>query len=88
MGAEPLGSAAPDGGGQCADSGRHGGRTLGSDHAAHRLAELSVTLETGGRADLKELTDRLLQAGYSRCDQVEGVGQFARGAVFWMCSPP
>ena len=34
VGAEPLGSAAPDGGGQCADSGRHGGRPLGPDHAA------------------------------------------------------
>ena len=54
----------------------------------HRLAELSVTLETGGRADLKELTDRLLQAGYSRCDQVEGVGQFAlRGGILDVFSP-
>ena len=54
----------------------------------HRLAELSVTLETGGRADLKELRDRLLQAGYSRCDQVEGVGQFAlRGGILDVFSP-
>ena len=54
----------------------------------HRLAELSVTLETGGRADLKELTDRLLQAEYSRCDQVEGVGQFAlRGGILDVFSP-
>ena len=54
----------------------------------HRLAELSVTLETGGRADLRELTDRLLQAGYSRCDQVEGVGQFAlRGGILDVYSP-
>ena len=54
----------------------------------HRLAELSMTLETGGRADLKELTDRLLQAGYSRCDQVEGVGQFAlRGGILDVFSP-
>ena len=54
----------------------------------HRLAELSVTLEVGGRADLKELTDRLLQAGYSRCDQVEGVGQFAlRGGILDVFSP-
>ena len=54
----------------------------------HRLAELSVTLETGGRADLRELTDRLLQAGYSRCDQVEGVGQFAlRGGILDVFSP-
>ena len=54
----------------------------------HRLAELSMTLEVGGRADLKELTDRLLQAGYSRCDQVEGVGQFAlRGGILDVFSP-
>ena len=54
----------------------------------YRLAELSMTLETGGRADLKELTDRLLQAGYSRCDQVEGVGQFAlRGGILDVFSP-
>ncbi|WP_302662770.1 transcription-repair coupling factor [uncultured Dysosmobacter sp.] len=54
----------------------------------HRLAELSMTLETGGRADLRELTDRLLQAGYSRCDQVEGVGQFAlRGGILDVFSP-
>ena len=54
----------------------------------HRLAELSMTLETGGRADLKELCDRLLQAGYSRCDQVEGVGQFAlRGGILDVFSP-
>ena len=54
----------------------------------HRLAELSMTLEVGGRADLKELTGRLLQAGYSRCDQVEGVGQFAlRGGILDVFSP-
>ena len=54
----------------------------------HRLAELSMTLEVGGRADLKELTDRLLQAGYTRCDQVEGVGQFAlRGGILDVFSP-
>ena len=53
-----------------------------------RLAELSMTLEVGGRADLKELTDRLLQAGYTRCDQVEGVGQFAlRGGILDVFSP-
>ena len=54
----------------------------------HRLAELSMSLEVGGRADLKELTDRLLQAGYSRCDRVEGVGPFAlRGGILDVFSP-
>ena len=53
-----------------------------------RLAALSVRLETGGRADLKELTAQLLQAGYTRCDQVEGVGQFAlRGGILDVFSP-
>ena len=53
-----------------------------------RLAALSVTLETGGRADLKGLTAQLLQAGYTRCDQVEGVGQFAlRGGILDVFSP-
>ena len=53
-----------------------------------RLAALSVTLEVGGRADLKELTAQLLQAGYARCDQVEGVGQFAlRGGILDVFSP-
>ena len=53
-----------------------------------RLAALSVTLEVGGRADLKELTAQLLQAGYVRCDQVEGVGQFAlRGGILDVFSP-
>ena len=53
-----------------------------------RLAALSITLEVGGRAGLKELTARLLQAGYARCDQVEGVGQFAlRGGILDVFSP-
>jgi len=54
-----------------------------------RLMEsLAVTLEVGGRVDLKDLTDRLLAAGYSRCEQVEGVGQFAlRGGILDVFSP-
>ena len=54
----------------------------------HRLAELSMTLEVGGRADLNRLTTQLMQAGYTRCDQVEGVGQFAlRGGILDVFSP-
>ena len=53
-----------------------------------RLAALSVTLEPGGRADLNRLTAQLMQAGYTRCDQVEGVGQFAlRGGILDVFSP-
>ena len=52
------------------------------------LTSLSMTLEVGGQADLKQLTDRLLAAGYTRCDQVEGVGQFAlRGGILDVFSP-
>ena len=52
------------------------------------LQSLTVRLEVGGRADLKELADKLLSAGYVRCDQVEGVGQFAlRGGILDVFSP-
>ena len=52
------------------------------------LASLSMTLEVGGQADLSKLADRLLAAGYTRCDQVEGVGQFAlRGGILDVFAP-
>ena len=52
------------------------------------LESLAVTLEIGGRVDLKDLTERLLAAGYTRCEQVEGVGQFAlRGGILDVFSP-
>ena len=52
------------------------------------LESLAVRLEIGGRVDLKELTGRLLAAGYARCEQVEGVGQFAlRGGILDVFSP-
>ncbi|WP_300414017.1 transcription-repair coupling factor [uncultured Oscillibacter sp.] len=52
------------------------------------LKELSLTLRTGERQDLNVLTDRLLSAGYVRCQQVEGVGQFAlRGGILDVFSP-
>ena len=52
------------------------------------LNSLAVTLKTGGRADLKVLAESLLSAGYTRCDQVEGVGQFAlRGGILDVFSP-
>ena len=38
------------------------------------LHSLALTLEVGARADLNELADRLVSAGYTRCQQVEGVG--------------
>ena len=53
-----------------------------------RLAALSVTLRPGDRVELGALTERLVQAGYSWCEQVEGVGQFAiRGGILDVFSP-
>ncbi len=55
---------------------------------AKLLKDLSVTLNVGERQDLPELTERLLAAGYTRCQQVEGVGQFAlRGGILDVFSP-
>ena len=52
------------------------------------LKSFSVTLNVGERQDLPALTDRLLSAGYTRCQQVEGVGQFAlRGGILDVFSP-
>ena len=52
------------------------------------LHSLALTLEVGARADLNELADRLVSAGYTRCQQVEGVGQFAlRGGILDVFSP-
>ena len=52
------------------------------------LLDRSVTIRTGERTDLKTLSQTLLSAGYTRCDQVEGVGQFAlRGGILDVFSP-
>ena len=52
------------------------------------LRDLSVILRVGERLDLSDLPDRLLSAGYVRCQQVEGVGQFAlRGGILDVFSP-
>ena len=52
------------------------------------LQSLAIRLEVGGQADLKNLADKLLAAGYARCEQVEGVGQFAlRGGILDVFSP-
>ena len=52
------------------------------------LTASARTLRVGGRADLAELTEFLVSAGYTRCGQVEGVGQFAlRGGILDVFSP-
>ena len=66
--------------------------------ALHRLLDFRVPpeeldrawaeLRTGGSYDLNQLAETLTAAGYSRCDQVEGVGQFAlRGGILDVYSP-
>lgn len=46
------------------------------------LEESCISLQSGGTVDLKKLTQQLLAAGYVRCENVEGKGQFAvRGAI-------
>ena len=53
-----------------------------------RLQEAAMTLELGTRCDLDNLPRRLVDAGYTRAEQVEGVGQFAlRGGILDVFSP-
>ena len=48
----------------------------------------STTLAVDQAHDLEALADFLAQGGYARCDQVEGVGQFAlRGGILDVYSP-
>ena len=52
------------------------------------LKRACVKLEVGQAIDLNELSETLIAAGYTRCDQVEGVGQFAlRGGILDVYSP-
>lgn len=47
-----------------------------------RLEARSVSLKTGGELPLSALTEKLVMLGYSRCDMVEGEGQFSvRGGI-------
>ncbi|MBD5162594.1 MAG: transcription-repair coupling factor [Oscillibacter sp.] len=53
-----------------------------------RLREAVLTLEAGGRYAPEDLSRHLVSAGYTRADQVEGVGQFAlRGGILDVFSP-
>lgn len=52
------------------------------------LASACRVLEPGRSIDLDQLTQALAAAGYTRCDQVEGAGQFAlRGGILDVYSP-
>ena len=53
-----------------------------------RFRSACKTLAVGEVCDLDVLTDFLVSAGYTRCDQVEGTGQFAlRGGILDLFSP-
>ncbi len=53
-----------------------------------QLRQLTAELRIGQQVDLKALAQHLISAGYTRCDQVEGVGQFAlRGGILDVFSP-
>ena len=53
-----------------------------------KLGAAALRLAVGERLDLTALPGRLVAAGYTRCDQVEGVGQFAlRGGILDVFSP-
>ena len=53
-----------------------------------QLSGVRFTLDSNGSYDLNELAERLTAAGYSRSEQVEGVGQFAlRGGILDFFSP-
>ena len=52
------------------------------------LRRCCVTLKTGDVQDLSQLTELLVASGYTRCAQVEGVGQFAlRGGILDVYAP-
>lgn len=52
------------------------------------LTQCAQMLRVGQSHDLPELAERLSAAGYTRCEQVEGVGQFAlRGGILDVFSP-
>ena len=52
------------------------------------LWDAAITLKTGESYPVEELTAGLIRAGYVRCQQVEGPGQFAlRGGILDVFSP-
>ena len=52
------------------------------------LKKASVTLKVGKEYELKGVIEKLVLAGYTRCEQVEGPGQFSvRGGILDFFSP-
>lgn len=56
--------------------------------APEKLTENIVTLRVGEEFPPDRLTDLLLNAGYARADQVEGIGQFSRRGGILDVFPP
>ncbi len=52
------------------------------------LKKHTITLSSGGEIEKNELVSLLYSAGYSKCDQIEGSGQFSvRGGIVDVFSP-
>ena len=52
------------------------------------LLRAAFTIEDGGSYAIEDIEDALVRCGYTRCDQVEGAGQFARrGGILDFFSP-
>jgi transcription-repair coupling factor (superfamily II helicase) len=53
-----------------------------------KMREVAVTLKMGAAYDMNDIVQKLVLGGYSRCEQVEGPGQFAvRGGILDFFSP-
>jgi transcription-repair coupling factor (superfamily II helicase) len=53
-----------------------------------KMRETAVTLKMGAVYDMNNIVQKLVKGGYSRCEQVEGPGQFAvRGGILDFFSP-
>ncbi len=53
-----------------------------------KLENSAMRLKFGEEYSIEEITEKLVNAGYTRCDQVEGPGQFAlRGGILDFFSP-
>ncbi|MCH5204848.1 MAG: transcription-repair coupling factor [Oscillospiraceae bacterium] len=75
-----------------------GGKCLAAVCSASAAAQLTIprdelknrttTLSSGDEIDKNEFVARLIAAGYSKCDQIEGSGQFSvRGGIVDVFSP-
>lgn len=61
---------------------------LQSTLSPETLRATSIPIQLGAQVDLSDLTQRLAQCGYTRADQVEGVGQFSvRGGILDVFPP-